>query len=302
MAEHAFRALILGAAAGGGLPQWNCGCANCTAARDPFSALKPQTQSSLAVSTDGRQWAILNASPDIRQQIEDNSQLHPIALRHSPISSVLVTNGDIDHIAGLLVLREKQRFDLISTAMLAEVFEDNVMFRALDPEFVVRRTVRLEQSFDLLPGITACLFAVPGKVPLFMEEGDPETALEGEQTVGVEMHQGGRRIFYIPGCGRMTERLAERLRGADLVFFDGTVFRDDEMIATGTGTKTGRRMGHMAMQGPEGSVAALGDLEIGRKIFVHINNTNPVWRAGDERAFVEAAGFEIGKDGMEVLL
>lgn len=301
-AKPGFRALVLGAAAGGGLPQWNCGCRNCMAARDPFSGVKPQTQSSVAVSADGKSWALLNASPDIRQQIERNSQLHPRALRDTPIASVLVTNGDIDHIAGLLVLREKQAFDLIATAALQEVIEANAMFRALDPEFVKRRTVALEETFTLVEGIEARLFAVPGKVPLFLEDGEPDTRLEGEQTVGVEMQCGETRAYYVPGCGAMTGKLAARLNGAGLVFFDGTVFRDDEMITTGTGRKTGRRMGHMAMEGPEGSVAALRGLDIGRKIFVHINNTNPVWRTGAERASVEEAGFEIAQDGMEVVL
>lgn len=272
------------------------------AARDPFSGVKPQTQSSLAVSADGKSWALLNASPDIRQQIEHNSQLHPRALRDTPIASVLVTNGDIDHIAGLLVLREKQAFDLIATAALQGVIETNTMFRALDPEFVRRRTVALEETFTLVEGIEARLFAVPGKVPLFLEDGEPDTKLEGEQTVGVEMLCGDIRAYYIPGCGAMTDKLAARLRGADLVFFDGTVFRDNEMITTGTSRKTGRRMGHMAMEGPDGSVAALGGLDIGRRIFVHINNTNPVWQAGSERALVEEAGFEIAQDGVEVVL
>ncbi|TWG95559.1 pyrroloquinoline quinone biosynthesis protein B [Mesorhizobium sp. J18] len=296
------RVLILGAAAGGGLPQWNCGCVNCAAARKAGSGISPQTQSSVAVSSDGETWAILNASPDIRQQVSANAQLHPRRLRNSPIRSVLLTNGDIDHIAGLLTLREKQPFDIYMTPALAEIIDDNPVFRVLDGELVQRQTVHLNEPFSLLPDMQALLFPVPGKVPLFMEEGEPEVGKEGEQTVGVELICGKRRAYYIPGCGAMTEALADRIRGANLVLFDGTLFTDDEMRLTGTGEKTGRRMGHMPIDGPDGSLQALASLDIGRKLYIHINNTNPIWRPGPEREAVERAGFEVGQDGMEIMV
>ncbi|VVT02736.1 pyrroloquinoline quinone biosynthesis protein PqqB [Rhizobium sp. EC-SD404] len=296
------RALVLGAAAGGGLPQWNCGCSNCREARDPNGALTPQTQSSLAVTANGRDWSLLNASPDIRSQIEANPALHPRSLRDTPIASVLVTNGDIDHIAGLLILREKQPFRLFTTAAIGDILAANPVFEVLDPNCVERITIALDQPFALVDGMEATLFAVPGKLPLFMEGENPDTALEGEQTVGVELTASGKRIYYIPGCGRLTDRLAARIRGADLVFFDGTVFHDDEMARAGTGLKTGRRMGHMPMSGEGGSIEALKDLAIGRTIYVHINNTNPVWQHGPERRAAEQAGHEIGHDGMEVQL
>jgi len=295
-----FRGLVLGAAAGGGLPQWNCGCQNCRLARDPASGVRPQSQSSLAISLDGNSWAVLNASPDIRQQIIDNSALHPKALRGSPIKSVLITNGDIDHLAGLLILREKQPLDIFVTAAIAEIIDDNPVFRALDPAFVKRHTITLEQPFSLLPGVEARLFAVPGKVPLFMENGEPELQLEGEQTVGVELIGGGKRVYYIPGCAHINDRLIARINGADALFFDGTVFTDDEMITLGVGQKTGQRMGHMAISGPDGSLTALSKLDIAKKIYVHINNTNPIWRAGPERDMLEVSGFQIGHDGMEI--
>ncbi len=295
-----FRGLVLGAAAGGGLPQWNCGCQNCRLARDPASGVRPQSQSSLAVSLDGHSWAVLNASPDIRQQIIDNSALHPKALRDSPIKSVLITNGDIDHLAGLLILREKQPLQIFVTAAIAEIIDDNPVFRALDPAFVKRHTITLEQPFSLLPGVEARLFAVPGKVPLFMENGEPELQLEGEQTVGVELIGGGKRVYYIPGCAHINDRLIARINGADALFFDGTVFTDDEMITLGVGQKTGQRMGHMAISGPDGSFATLSKLDIAKKIYVHINNTNPIWRAGPERDMLKASGFRIGHDGMEI--
>lgn len=293
------RALILGAAAGGGLPQWNCGCANCNRARR--GEIPSLTQSSLAVSADGVHWAVLNASPDIRAQLAACPPLHPTGPRLSPITSVLVTNGDIDHVAGLLTLRESQAFTLYGTAEILEVIGANPVFDALAPASVTRRAVALETPFDLAPGLSATLFPVPGKVPLYLEGAEVRTDLEGEQTVGVELAAGRATGFYIPGCARMTQRLADRLRGAGLVFFDGTVWRDDEMIRTGVGRKTGARMGHMAMSGAEGTIAAFASLDVVRKVFVHMNNTNPVLDpASPERAEAEAAGWTIGNDGMEL--
>jgi pyrroloquinoline quinone biosynthesis protein B len=294
------RFLVLGAAAGGGLPQWNCNCSNCAAARDPSSGLSPQTQSSLAVSLDGNNWAVFNASPDIRQQVFQSPQLHPQELRHSPIRSVVITNGDVDHLGGLLTIREKQAFDLFATSAIETVIDANPVFRVLDPDFVTRRTIRVDESFPVLDGLEARIFAVPGKVALYMEEGEPELGLEGEQTIGIEFQFGGRRAYYIPGCATIPAWLVDRIRGADLLFFDGTVFTDDEMITAGTGIKTGARMGHMAISGPDGSLAILASLDIGRVVYIHINNTNPIWRAGPERNAVEAAGFAVGHDGMEI--
>jgi pyrroloquinoline quinone biosynthesis protein B len=296
------RIIVLGAAAGGGLPQWNCGCLNCSAARDPASGLGPQTQSSIAVSLDGEAWAVFNASPDIRQQIQNNRQLQPRRLRHTPIESVALTNGDIDHLAGLLVLREKQAFTVFATGAVNQIIAENSIFGVLDPELVSRRSVGIEEPFSPLPGLEARLFAVPGKVPLFLESGEPDLNVEGENTVGIELRAGSKRVYYVPGCGTLTDALSARLRDADALFFDGTLYRDDEMIAAGTGHKTGRRMGHMPIGGEGGSLDALAALNIGRKIYVHINNTNPIWRAGTERAYVESRGFEVGFDGMEIQL
>ncbi|OIQ28870.1 MAG: pyrroloquinoline quinone biosynthesis protein PqqB [Alphaproteobacteria bacterium MedPE-SWcel] len=295
------RAYILGAAAGGGLPQWNCGCQNCNLARK--GRIPAQTQSSLAVSADGDHWAVLNASPDIRMQLAAAPALHPTGLRDVPISSVLVTNGDIDHIAGLLTLREMQGFDLFATSEIHSVLQDNPIFDALRQGVVERCRIALDTPFDLAPGLKATLFAVPGKVPLFMEGDQVETDLMGEQTVGVELTAGSSRVYYIPGCARLTDGLRTRLRGATAVFFDGTLWRDDEMLIAGLGSKTGKRMGHMSISGAEGSIAAFDGLDAGRKIYVHMNNTNPVLRPGSaEKAEAEAAGWTIGQDGMEITL
>jgi pyrroloquinoline quinone biosynthesis protein B len=292
------RAIVLGAAAGGGLPQWNCGCLNCGLAR--AGEIPGASQSSLAVSADGVDWAILNASPDIRTQLAATPALRPRALRDSPVKAVLLTNGDIDHVAGLLGLREKQGLSLHATAEILDVLAGNPVFAALDPALVTRRAQTLDRPFALLPGLTAELFAVPGKVPLYLEGATVATDLEGEQTVGVRLESDAGVAYYVPGCAAVTPALAERLRGAGLVFFDGTLWEDDEMIRAGLGAKTGRRMGHISMNGPEGSIAAFDRLGVRRKVFVHMNNSNPVWRAGPERAAAEAAGWEIARDGMEV--
>lgn len=304
-------ALVVGAAAGGGLPQWNCNGPNSATFWRGDAPLVPATQSSLAVSGDGDSWALLNASPDIRAQIMARPQLQPrdparCGLRDTPIGTVLLTNGDIDHIAGLLTLREKQAFRLAMTASIAEVLEANPIFEALDRDLVRREVVGLEAPFALTPGVTATLFAVPGKVPLFLEGqhgGDAvQTDVMGEQTVGVELTGGAGTLFYVPGCARLVGELEDRLRGAAAVLFDGTLWTDDEMIRLGLGQKTGARMGHMSMSGPEGSIAAFAGLDVARKVFVHINNSNPVWHDGPERAEAAAAGWEIGYDGMEITL
>lgn len=295
------RAHILGAAAGGGLPQWNCGCKNCNLAR--VGKIPPQTQSSLAVSANGVDWAILNASPDIRQQLAQTSCLHPTDLRALPLRSVLVTNGDIDHVAGLLTLREMQPFALYATGAIHDVLSQNTIFDALNTAVVDRQTIATGRSFDLAPGLSATLFPVPGKVPLYLEGDVVQTDLIGDQTVGVQLIVGDTTAFYIPGCAVLNDDLRARLDGADILFFDGTLWQDDEMMRAGVGEKTGNRMGHMSMSGPDGTLAAFADLNIGRKIFVHINNTNPVLRpTSSEKAQAEAAGWTIGHDGMEIAL
>jgi pyrroloquinoline quinone biosynthesis protein B len=254
----------------------------------------------LAVSADEEHWLLLNASPDIRQQIALTPALHPqCGSRHSPISAVLVTNGDVDHIAGLLGLRERQAFTLYGTAQTLGVLEENRVFNVLAPDLVRREMVGLDRAFEPLPGLVVELFAVPGKVPLWLEEGNPSIGSETDGTVGVVLAAKGRRLVYVPGCAGPSRVLYDRIEGADLLLFDGTLWRDDEMIEAGVGTKTGRRMGHMPMSGVDGSIAALAGAAIGRRVFVHINNTNAALVDGSpERAAVEAAGWAVAHDGM----
>lgn len=299
------RAIVLGSAAGGGFPQWNC--------RGPISSLfwdgdlrvDERTQSSLAVSSDGREWALLNCSPDIRQQIIRTPSLQPEEVpRHSPIKAVLLTNGDIDHVAGLLTLRENQAFRLMATRTVLDVLKENRIFDALNADLVPRVAVEMNKPFPLVGDLTAELFPVPGKVPLYMEDGTPEIGQEGETTVGVRINTGDDvSLFYVPGCAFISPAVREHLKNAPLVLFDGTLWTDDEMVRYGVGQKTGKRMGHISLDGPDGSIAAFADLNVGRKVFVHINNTNPILVHGSpERLKAEAAGWEIAHDGMELVL
>lgn len=294
------RIVILGSGAGGGVPQWNCGCRNCDAAR--AGRIPAMSQSGIAVSGNGRDWALVNASPDLRQQLAATAALRPGGLRGSPIRSVLVTNGDIDHVAGLLTLREGQGFDLFATPAIQAVLAANPMLGALDPRLVARREVALDRSFALAPDLTATLFAVPGKVPLYLEGERVETGLIGEQTVGVELAAAGRRVCYVPGCAAVPDWLRERVSGADALLFDGTLWTDDEMVRAGLGAKTGRRMGHVPVSGADGSIAALREVPLGARIYVHMNNSNPlVDPASPERAQAQGAGWQIGYDGMEIV-
>lgn len=294
------RVVILGSAAGGGLPQWNCRCPNCSLARSEPDRVRPRTQSSLAVSLDGVDWLLVNASPDIRQQLFDNPVLHPRdGLRHSPIRAVLLTNGDVDHIAGLLTLREGQPYTLYGTGNILGSVADNRVFDVMAEGVVARAAVTLGTRFEPLPGLAVTLFPVPGKVPLWLEDASLELGAETESTVGAMIEADGRRLAYIPGCARITDALKARIDGVDALLFDGTVLHDDDMIRAGVGTKTGWRMGHVPMRGEGGSVAGLRDVAIGRRVFVHINNTNPVLVEGSaERAAVEADGWTVAHDGL----
>ena len=260
------------------------------------------TQSSVAVSVDGESWVVLNASPDIRAQLAALPAMHPHALRGTPVSAVVLTNGDIDHIAGLLTLREKTAFNLYATQAGLDIVESNSVFRVLDPDLVQTETIDLDTKFEPVPALQITPFAVPGKVALFLE-GDTVNVEElGDQTVGLMLEAGGRRVAYIPGCATVPDWLLDRLHGVDLLLFDGTVWNNDEMAQTGTGVKTGARMGHVPLNGQHGSLASFSEFNA-RKIFIHINNTNPILQPdAPERAEVLARGWEIAADCMEINL
>jgi pyrroloquinoline quinone biosynthesis protein B len=296
-------AIVLGAAAGGGFPQWNCNCDVCRLAWAGDARVRARTQASLAVSGDGRCWTLLNASPDIRSQIQSTRALHPHdAQRGSPIDAVVLTGAEIDQTAGLLTLRERSPFTLMGTPATLAAVADNPMFGVLAADVVRRKANMPGEKFPLAGGLQAETFLVPGKVPLYLEGENPATAEESAANVGVEITDGSKRLVYVPGAAAVTPALRERLSRASAILFDGTLFTDDEMIRAGLGEKTGRRMGHMPIEGEGGSLAAFEGLSV-RKIFVHIHNTNPIVVDGSrERGRVEAAGWEVAWDGMEIVL
>jgi pyrroloquinoline quinone biosynthesis protein B len=298
--------VVLGTAAGGGVPQWNCGCPNCAAARNGHPEIGA-TQASIAISHDREHWFLINASPDLRQQITQTPALHPRAgqLRHSPIAGVILTNGEVDAIAGLLNLREGAAFNLYAHPRVHDILDENPIFEALNRSLVKRLPLNLGTAFEpSLPngksaGFTVEAFAAPGKVALFLEGRDDQD--EGD-TLGLVIRdrKDGHRLVFLAACAEVTPEIEKRLRGADLVFFDGTLWRDDEMILAGLSQKTGQRMGHIAMNA---AVPALESLDIGRKVFLHINNSNPALRDDSpERAALGEAGWVVPRDGMEIVL
>jgi pyrroloquinoline quinone biosynthesis protein B len=294
--------LVLGSAAGGGVPQWNCGCRVCRLAWSGDRRVKPRTQAGIALTIDGVSWLLLNASIDLRQQILSTPALQPKGEgRSSPIAAVVLTNAEVDSAAGLLALRERQPFAIFGTQATLEAIGANRMFDVVDRAVAPRRAVRIGETFEPLPGLKMELFSAPGKVPLWLEEGNVSLADIGETTVCVAADAEGARLVYAPGCAHVTEGLDVRIGKSDVLFFDGTLFADDEMIANGLGDKTGRRMGHMPVGGKGGTLEAFARHKHVRRILIHINNSNPILIEGSaEEAKVRAAGWEVAFDGMEV--
>ena len=305
------RIVILGAAAGGGVPQWNCGCAICQAAR---SGGLQSTQASIAISADGEHWFLINASPDLRQQLIATPQLHPKPgqLRHSPVAGVILTNSEVDAVAGLLSMREGSPFSIYAHPRVLAILKANSIFNVLSETNVRRQPIAIDEAFEpALPdgspsGIGILPFAVPGKGAWYLEgKAHPAGGDGAGDTLGLRIDDKttGRYFYFLAACAKVTPELKGRLAGASLVFFDGTVWRDDELIAAGLGAKTGQAMGHIAMSGDDGAIAAMADLAIDRKIFLHINNSNPaLLQDSAERKAAERAGWQIPPDGMEITL
>ena len=307
------RIVVLGAAAGGGVPQWNCGCSVCEAARAERPELQ-SSQASIAVSADNRHWFLVNASPDLRQQLMATPQLHPKAgrLRHSPIAGVILTNGEVDAVAGLLSMREGSPFAIYAHPRVLAILKANSIFNVLSETNVRRQPIAIDEAFEpTLPdgspsGIDVLPFAVPGKGAWYLEGKTHPAGDEGAgDTLGLRIGDkaSGKHLYFLAACAQVTSELKQRLAGASLIFFDGTVWRDDELIAAGLGTKTGQAMGHISMSGENGAIAALADLGIDRKIFLHINNSNPaLLHDSAERKTAECAGWQIPADGTEITL
>ncbi len=307
------RVVVLGAAAGGGVPQWNCGCPVCRAARNEYPELQ-STQASIATSADGEHWFLINASPDLRQQLINTPQLHPKdgVLRHSPIAGVILTNGEIDAVAGLLSMREGSPFAIYAHPKVLAILKSNSIFNVLSEKNVARVGIEIDRAFEpALPdgrpsGIEVEAFTVPGKGAWYLEgQAHPGGTDSAGDTLGLRIRDKAtnKHFYFIAACAHVSNELKSRLAGAPLLFFDGTVWRDDELVAAGLGTKTGQSMGHIAMSGNSGAIKNLAGLDIDRKVFLHINNSNPALLHGSaERSIAENAGWQIPADGTEIVL
>jgi pyrroloquinoline quinone biosynthesis protein B len=304
MAPDAPRLLVrvLGSAAGGGLPQWNCGCANCVRARAGDGSVPPRSQPSLAISADGARWSLLNASPDVREQLARSPALHPRpGTRDVPLDTVVVTNADLDHVLGLLVLREALPHRIVSTPWVRDtVLGHNAAWRILEPAW---GSVKLDQpvALDRERHLEARLFPVPGKVPTWaasLASNHPEATV----AVRVTDLRSGRRLVYAPGARSLDAGLRAELEAAELAFVDGTFFTADELARVRPGAPDAEAMGHVPIAGAQGSLQHLAGLQA-RVLYTHLNNTNPVLDAGSpEAALVRRARVEIAADGMEIEL
>lgn len=299
---------VLGAAAGGAFPQWNCACTQCRRLRSGTFAGQPSTQAQIAISEDGVAWTLLNASPDIRIQIEATPQLWPTGSSlDSPIQSVIITAAEADTVAGLLSLREFQPLDIYATPSVLRILrEDNSLFALLDR--VERQAVWKEIWPDA--GFTVGQlrfqpFSLPGGFPGFVRPNRRAELDEGEAVIGlvIESQESGGRMAYLPGAAKVEDSWRAWLDHCEVLLFDGTFWTEDELCRVRGGGKGASEMGHLPLSGPCGSLAALRDIQCPRKIFFHINNTNPILDESSQAyAEVRDAGWEVARDGMEIVV
>jgi pyrroloquinoline quinone biosynthesis protein B len=296
---------VLGSAAGGGAPQWNCGCFNCREGRRPGGRVRPRTQESVAVSADGESWFLVNVSPEVRAQIESCRDLWPKAERHTPIAGILLTNGDLDHCLGLLSLRESQPLVVYATeAVRAGFTEDNVLYRTLErfPGQVTWRRLELGREQPLggpASSLRVTAVPAPGKLPLHLEGRRQPSP---EDNVGFVIRDARWKLTYLSGVAGPSPEVEETLRDAQVVFFDGTFWSSDELIVAGLGTRRAEEMAHWPIGGPGGSLGFLGRATKGSlSFYIHVNNTNPILHEDSpERQAIEAAGMKVAVDGMEL--
>lgn len=303
------RVKILGTAAGGGFPQWNCACANCSKLREGKLKGAARTQAQIAFSTEGNRWYLLGASPDLRIQIQSTPELFPRkAPRDSPIAAVLLAGADLDHVLGLLLLREFQAFRIYCTAGVRRVLtEENSFFRTVGQQGtrVEWRDVRPGERITELPGVAIETVALRGNYPAYASEELKQQLAGDEALMGyrVSSTESGKSFFYAPVFAGATNELMARLGECDLVLVDGTFWDEDELIRLRGQGRTSSEMGHIPISGKGGSLKLFAGCERPRKIFVHINNTNPILDE-DSREYAEAraAGWETGRDEMEFQL
>ena len=297
------RVRVLGSAAGGGFPQWNCNCFNCRRVRSGAIRAKPRTQCSIAVTGKGSQWILLNASPDLHAQISSFPELLPKNdARGSAIASVMLTDAELDHTTGLLSLRETQPLTLHCTRRVHEwLFETNPVFGTLIEAARFRwHPVEDRQAIACdEAGLEIEAIFVHGKVPTYVKKqvDDPSGG-----TVAYKIRDGKSSVVYVPAIKSIYDNTFEFLRDADCILFDGSFWSDDEMARRGVGTKTSLAMGHLPIDGPDGSLVRMSSLRA-RKVYTHINNTNPILdEDSPERRAIRNAGWEVAEDCMEIIL
>jgi len=296
------RIRILGSAAGGGFPQWNCGCGNCVAVREKQTSRKARTQAQLALSADGSTWFLAGASPDLALQIESSPELHPRALRDSPVAGVVLGSADLDHVVGLLLLRELQPLRIYAAPSVLQILrEENSMFGMLnrvEPQAVW--TSIDSDAFPLLSadgrdsGLRCEVCYLSGRYPNYVKTELASLARDEATAALFFASASGKRVAYAPAVSSLTDTLLERIHHADLLLLDGTFWSDDELLRVLGSGETAHQMGHIPV---EESLCLLKNIKVGRKMFVHLNNTNPILNeASPEHQAVRQAGWEVAED------
>ncbi|MGP0017925.1 MAG: pyrroloquinoline quinone biosynthesis protein PqqB [Candidatus Sulfotelmatobacter sp.] len=314
------RVKILGSAAGGGFPQWNCACPNCRAQRSGAFAGKARTQAQVAVSADSRAWFLLGASPDLRAQIEATPELHPrelhareqspVVIRQSPIAGAVLANADIDHVLGLLLLRELQPLRVYATDSIRRILtEDNSMFAMLQrvpvqvtwSSFAPGTVFPLENPAGDDSGLRCRALSLGMHYPAYVSPLRQGQVTFGEGSLGLIVESpGGKRLAYMPAVPQIDSALLQEFDFADVLLFDGTFWSNDELIRMQGSGQTSRQMGHVPVSSAEGSLSKLAGLRCPRKIYIHINNTNPMLNeAGPEYRQVRESGWELAEDGCQ---
>ena len=300
-----FQLKMLGTAAGGGFPQWNCCCPLCQRCRGANQTLVPRLQLQATVSRDGKHWFLINASPDLRVQIEANAELQPrpdMDMRNTPIAGIVLTCADLDQVLGLLLLREFQPLTLYATALVRNTLEANSFFRMLHrvPNQLTWVEIRPGEMFILgASGIACTPIPLSGSLPLYARELD--TGEYGQASVGLLLEGGGRRVAYTPSVPEIAEELRALYDTCDTILVDGTFWSNAELSQTHAGTPDARSIGHIPLSGDDGTLSLMAGVKQPRKVLTHINNTNPILdpESPEHRASLKA-GWEIGYDGWEL--
>jgi pyrroloquinoline quinone biosynthesis protein B len=303
------RIRVLGSAAGGGFPQWNCGCSNCSRLRVGSLKALPRTQTQVAVSLDGSAWVLLNASPDLRQQLVEFPEFGPTSSRSTPVCAIILTSADVDSVMGLLHLREFQPLRVYSTRSVFRILrEENTIFRVLERSSPPVRwdTLRLDSPVNLLPERSAkgSLFcrAIPlgGEFPDYVSRALRESLPKGEAVIGLELVQNNKVLFYAPTLPVYSDDVKCRIGNSDLALLDGTFWTETELSDVRDGGKTATEIGHLPLSGAGGALEKLRGSACRKHVLIHINNTNPVL---DEESAANRAvrdrGWEVAHDGVE---